>query len=149
MNNKDTFYYLKWTRFTEPFTDDEKQDLVPYFQQIQYAKGEQIFKEGTVGIGMGIVLEGTAGVYIREKNGMKKIAEAGQDETIGELALLDEEPRIASVIAETPLSLLVLTKPRLEKMIVEDNEIACKFILQIARLLAKRIRKADMHLKQI
>lgn len=149
MNEKDIYYFLKWTRFTEPFTDEEKQDLVPYFQQMRYAKGEQIFSEGTVGIGMGILLEGTAGVYISEKAGKKKIAVVEKDETIGELALLDEEPRIASVLAEEPISLLVLTKPRFEKMIVEDNDLACKFILQIARLLAKRIRKADQHLKQM
>lgn len=149
MAEKDTFYYLKWTSFTADFSDDERRDLVPYFQQIRYNKGEKIFAEGTVGIGMGIILEGSAGIYIREKNELKKIAQVEKDETIGELALLDEEPRVANVIAEESVSLLVLTKPRFDKLLSEDSDMGCKFVLQIARILAKRIRSADMHLKQL
>src|SRR5688572_23926189 len=77
------------------------------------AAGEVVVEEGTVGDQSFLVVEGDASV---SASGVP-IARIGSGEFIGELGLLTDEPRCATVRAETPMRLLVLDKATLTSLI--------------------------------
>jgi CRP-like cAMP-binding protein len=67
-------------------------------------RGLVIIEQGEVGTDLYLIVEGTARV---ERDGAV-IGEAGEDSVIGEMALIDHQPRSATVIAETRCELLAV-----------------------------------------
>ncbi len=110
----------------------------------EYKEGEVIIKEGDLGSEMYIVYEG--GVEI------KKRTRAGDDYTVvklkaeynvffGELALIDDDKRSATVIAREDSKFLVITKDNFLKLGNNQPEIGLPITRAIAKILAGRLRK--------
>ena len=66
---------------------------------------------------------------------------------IGELALLDGEPRHASCTASSNLRCAILTRKALEQMMTENPTIAAKLMLAVSMRIARRLRKTAEKLK--
>lgn len=64
----------------------------------------------------------------------------GPGSLIGEVGLLDQEPRSASCTASTPLYCAVLSRPALEALLDKDPKVGTKLLLAISVLLAQRLR---------
>lgn len=92
--------------------------------------GETLIEEGTQGSESFLVAEGEASVLI----GGVLIARVGPGEFVGELALLNDEPRGATVRAETPMTLLVLDKATLTSLLDPITE-------ALLGTLARRLRR--------
>lgn len=110
----------------------------------EYKEDEVIIKEGDLGSEMYIVYEG--GVEI------KKRTRAGDDYTVvklkaeynvffGELALIDDDKRSATVIAGEDSRFLVITKDNFLKLGNDQPEIGLPITRAIAKILAGRLRK--------
>jgi CRP-like cAMP-binding protein len=94
------------------------------------AAGEIVVEEGTAGQQSFLIVEGDACVL----TGGVLIARVGAGEFIGELALLTDEPRCATVRAETSMRLLVLDKNALTSLIDPITE-------ALLGTLARRLRR--------
>lgn len=77
--------------------------LVPYVERVEVLAGQRVFAQGDVGDALYLVEEGTARIVLNDGT---NVGRAGPGEVFGEMALLNGEPRSASVIAETDLTLL-------------------------------------------
>jgi len=95
----------------------------------------EIVKQDTVGREAFVIVEGSAVV---KRNG-RAITTLGPGDYFGELALLDGGPRTASVVAETPITLLVLGQREFTGLLDEVPGLA----LKIMKVLAERIRDLD------
>lgn len=100
---------------------EEKRALVECFVELHYKEGQEIIKEGDTGNTFYILCQGTVGIY---KDGEGKVAEKVADATnskcphFGEKALLDDEPRNATVKVESPSAfLLVLERSTFESIL--------------------------------
>jgi len=144
----DIFFYLKWLKFAEIFNEDELEILSEYFQEIRYNSGDKIYSKGTVGIGMGIIVKGQVEVSITESEQKIILAKVGENETIGELSLLSDEPRSADVTASGIVTLIVISKPKFEELFKEEPVISSKFLLQITRILSQRIRNSNLQISK-
>ncbi len=96
--------------------------------------GDEIFTEGETGDALYLVLDGKVQVHRQDR----VIAELGERECFGEMALLDAEPRSATVTALTPASLLKITREDFEEIMTEKPEIS----LGIIKVLTQRLRNA-------
>jgi CRP/FNR family transcriptional regulator, cyclic AMP receptor protein len=96
--------------------------------------GEDIFTEGDVGDALYLVLEGK----VRVHRGEKTIAELGEKECFGEMALLDTAPRSATVTGMTDVSLLRISREEFQEIMAEKHEIA----VGIIKVLTRRLRDA-------
>ena len=103
---------------------------------------ERVLKAGTVLMDQGqtgreayVILEGSATV---KRNG-KKIGSAKSGSVIGELSLLDNGPRTATVTADTDVRLLVITERGLKAAIDNIPAISRKLL----KALATRVRELD------
>jgi len=97
--------------------------------------GRTIIEEGAPGKEFFVIDSGTATV---KRNG-RKIATLGPGSAFGELALLDGGPRTATVVAETDLSVLILTRPEFAGLLDEVPGLSRKLL----QGLAGRLREAD------
>jgi CRP/FNR family cyclic AMP-dependent transcriptional regulator len=116
---------------------DEKQlkTLVRFCVERSFAKGEKIVREGESGIGLYLILEG----QVQIERGGKPLARLGSGQFFGEMALLDEQPRSADVIALEQTNCLLMTRWDFRAVVKTNPEIA----INIMRELARRLREVE------
>lgn len=116
--------------------DEDRQfvRLAKRFSERSYAAGETIVTQGTIGIGLFVVENGKAEAIREYPNGDKHVVNTfGPTDFFGELSLLDEEPRTASVIATEPTQCLILTQLDFLSALREDPDIPIAVLKELAR----------------
>ncbi|CAN5524578.1 N/A [soil metagenome] len=103
--------------------------------EITREAGAQLVDQGDAGREAFVIIEGTATV----KRNNRKVGTLGPGDAIGELSLLDHGPRTATVTADTPMTLLVLSAREFSGVIEEVPGLAHKLMIE----LAKRVRDLD------
>lgn len=98
--------------------------------------GDEIFGEGEAGDALYLVLDGRVRVHKQER----LIAELGERECFGEMAILDAAPRSATVTAMRATSLLKITREDFQEIMAEKPEIAVGIIKVLTRRLRDAIR---------
>jgi CRP/FNR family cyclic AMP-dependent transcriptional regulator len=93
-------------------SDDEARRLATFATETSAAEGQILMKEGDYSTELIAIEEGTADVI----RGGQKIASLKQGDLIGEMGLLEREPRNADVIATAPMRLLKLTHWEIRRM---------------------------------
>jgi CRP/FNR family transcriptional regulator, cyclic AMP receptor protein len=120
------------------FSDCSKQELQRLARRttdIAIQVGQPIIKEGRTGFEFFVIVEGTAEVTRRGK----RITELGPGDFFGELALLDNAPRDATVAALTPMEVIVLTRAEFNAVLSEAPGMTRKLMTGMAR----RLRQLD------
>jgi CRP/FNR family cyclic AMP-dependent transcriptional regulator len=100
--------------------------------EVEFPAGRVIARQGEVGTGFFIVVEGEARVI---RDGVL-LAALGPGEFFGELSVLDGLPRIAQVVAELPTRCLAIASWDFERVLLEHPGLT----LSILRELAGRLR---------
>ena len=113
----------------------ELQTIARASDELSIPAGKTLVEQGDVGRECFVILEGTAAVML---NG-RKVASLGPGAYFGELSLLDKGPRTATVIAETPMSVLVLGPREFSAVLEQVPGMAHKLLAA----LASRVRELD------
>ncbi len=100
--------------------------------------GQTLFNEGEKGDLMYVLMSGTAMILVHGK--IVEIAEAGT--IVGEMAMIDEAKRSATVIAKTDCSILPIERKRFNFLIQQTPN----FALHVMHVIAARLRRADASL---
>jgi CRP-like cAMP-binding protein len=116
-------------------TNKELRDIAKATVELTIDQGKEFVTQGDVGREAFVIIEGTADVV---RNG-QTIANLGPGDCVGELALLDHGPRTASVVAATPLTVLVLGPREFLGVLDEVTTLSHK----ILAALASRVRELD------
>lgn len=103
-----------------------------------YPKQTVVIHEGDDPTGMYVIVSGRVRAYLTDANGKEFVlATHGEGEYFGELALLDDAPRSASVATVEPCRLLVLSRASFEECLLQNPHLA----LQLLKGLARRVRR--------
>ena len=97
-----------------------------------YEAGDVIINEGGRSQSMFVILEGNASVV---RDG-QTLAQRSPGEFFGELSMIDQRPRAASVVADTPMRCLVLKHEVLRDVAMSDPQVAWSLL----KTLASRLR---------
>lgn len=103
--------------------------------------GHEIVHEGDSGVGMFIIRSGKVEIVQEHGGEQHKLSELGPGDVFGEMALLDEFPRSATVRAIEPTTCLGITRWHFRGILESHPEIALKLL----PVLTKRIRNAEAH----
>ena len=118
-------------------------DLVPLAQLIrerQYSKGSLILSQGTPGEALFLIKSGQVKVTVVAEDGREVILSVlGPGSFFGEMALVDDEPRSAHVIAMDDTTLLQLRREDFRARLRTAPELA----ISLLRELSRRLRRAD------
>jgi CRP-like cAMP-binding protein len=107
-------------------------------ERLTYDKGQALFRQGDMGDAAYIILEGEADVVVSMPPGEpRKVAGLGRHDIIGEIAVLCDVPRTATVIAGSRLVTLKISKDNFIRMITEFPQMAVEILRELARRLEK------------
>ncbi|HEV2011793.1 MAG TPA: cyclic nucleotide-binding domain-containing protein [Candidatus Limnocylindria bacterium] len=114
--------------------------LAGYMVPLAFAAGEVICSEGDPADGLYIVVRGTLGVYATGAGGERRMNAIGPGHYVGELALLVDQPRSATIRADTEGEILRLDRDQFLQLLGQDPAAA----KAVATTLARRLRRRDM-----
>ncbi len=110
-------------------------------------KGEFLFHEGDKGDYVCFVVEGRLDV-IKKSYADKDviIATLPKGRSIGEMSIIDNTPRSASIKAQTDTTLVALSGKRLDKILEDHAKIGIKILKGLSRLLSMNMRRTSSQL---
>ncbi|MGQ4807653.1 hypothetical protein NKDENANG_01008 [Candidatus Entotheonellaceae bacterium PAL068K] len=112
--------------------DEVLAEVAAILDDIEYPAGETIFEKGEMGSCMYIIVNGK----VRVHDGEHTLTHLGERELFGELAVLDPEPRSASVTAIEPTLLFRLEQEAFYELMADRTEVARGII----RVLCRQVR---------
>ena len=121
-------------------TKRECRDLVKTMHPRHYKKGEMVFNSGD--IGASVVLIRSGGIEIKAID--KLLAELTVGDFFGEIALIINEPRTADAIACEDSELIFFLRSDLEEWVKRSPKSGAQFMLNIATVLAARLRHTNI-----
>ena len=110
---------------------------------VRVDKGETIFYKDTTGNQMYVVLGGEVGVF----DGPKCLATLKVGDTFGEMSLLNNEPRNATVVALEVSNLFVLSEQVFQKLLTK--RVAVQILLNVAKTMSKRLRDTNIIVREM
>jgi len=105
--------------------------LCEHSSEVEFDTDEIVVREGDAGDALYIVIDGVLAV----ERGEIVVAQLGPGEAFGELAILDGEPRQATVRAQKPTRLLRLPRDTFDKALAEHPEIGLGLVLGLVKWL--------------
>jgi CRP-like cAMP-binding protein len=113
-------------------------------ERLTFKPGQSLFNQGDVGDSAYIIIAGTADVIVTNKGGPLVVAQAGKNDIVGEIAILCDVPRTASVTATSELVALRVTKDLFFRMIIDFPEMG----VEVMRVLAHRLEQTTAQLSR-
>lgn len=101
----------------------------------QYPPGEELTEQETKGARFHLILEGSAKVVVNGRTRRR----LGPGDTLGEIALIDGQPRTATVVAETEVRTLTIASWNFRGLLREEPDVALKVMTELAR----RVRELE------
>lgn len=135
---------LQGSQFFGDFPAQEIEILTKYVQAYSVAPGTVIFRESDRGGFMCLVIEGGAEIFKQDaKYGSKRIGQIETGKTIGEMALVDGEPRSATCICPQQSTLVMLTREQFVRIIREHPALSVNILLKIVTMMSRRLRQTS------
>jgi CRP-like cAMP-binding protein len=122
---------LRTVSLFEGLDEDELGRLADRFQERTVPEGDVVVEEGSTGTSFFVIAEGAATISV----GGDMKATVGPGDSFGEMAVIDEDVRSASVVAATDLRLYFLTPWEFRPFVREQPEVAWKLLQSLSRRL--------------
>jgi CRP-like cAMP-binding protein len=125
-------------------------DLLASYMRVYHAKPEQvIIREGDIGDYMLLVIRGEVDIYKQNLMGEKQLmTSVTQGMTLGEMSMIDGEPRFATCVALKETTFGVLTREDMVKIILERPSLGAKILIKLVTMLSQRLRHTSRTLLQ-
>ncbi len=116
-------------------TSPQLERIVHTFEEVAYAEGERVLRQGLSGSAFHVIVDGEASIVV---DGVER-AKVGRGDFFGEVSILLGEPPIADVVTTRPLRCLVLAGPAVEGFLVEHPRVMYRML----QAQARRLRAAN------
>lgn len=125
--------------------DAEILKIVEKCNVLNLEKGDYIFKENEEGDEIFLILQGSAVV----KKGNIEIGKLRKGDLFGEMVLLKEKNRNADIVANNFCDVLVMKYDDIFSLFERDNKIFSILMLNLARMLATRLKKTGQNIAEL
>lgn len=146
MNTEDTNWllnYLKRSSLFAALPESEVNELIDHMDRANYATGDIIFKEGEIGEWFFVAARGKIKVLKKKKGFLKTVdTEVGlieSDDIFGEMALIENKPRTATLVADEDVVCFKLFKTKFQDLLDKSTT----FKIELERLIANRSQKKN------
>ena len=116
--------------------------------KVSFNAGDVVFKKGDAGNAFFLIREGE--VEVLASPGDKKVEEVvtliGPGDLFGEMALVEKEPRSATVRVKTDAKLWRIKKEYFEDLMKQDHELALKIYRRLTIIISHRLRETTERL---
>lgn len=132
---------LDTTRWASGFTWQEILQLASYMALTEFPAGTYLCREGKTDRYLYVIVSGSIEV-IKESSTQEQsiIATLLKGQTLGEMSLIDGEPRSASARAQTNCQVLALSSLAFNRLLEEKPRLGIGLLLKLSWLMSQRIR---------
>ncbi len=127
--------FLKGVDLFRSIPGEELSHIARITTEVEFEPTKPVVREGEPGDSMYLIVDGQAQVH----SGDRHFAQLGPNECFGEMAILDAEPRSATVTPITELRVLHITQSDFSDILMEKPEISHGII----KTLTQRLREAN------
>jgi CRP-like cAMP-binding protein len=142
----DKIQFLRQVSLFRSLSDKALIDLSAITIEQNVAPKTMVFKEGDKGDALYIIKSGKVNILKRNSAGVDSVlVSLGKGAVIGDMAIIDEQPRSASVATIQESTFLIITKDDFRNLLGDVPEIS----FQILKLTTERLRATNIHLKEL
>jgi CRP/FNR family cyclic AMP-dependent transcriptional regulator len=144
---QDNAALLQNSALLDHFTNDEAEALGGVMLRVRAQPGQILIQEDTIGDWMMLLLSGTVDVTKRSARGEpSRLAVIKSGASVGEMSMLDCEPRYATCSALEEVEFGVLTRLAIGQLIREHPAVGAKLLVKLTQILAQRLRNTSNQL---
>ena len=114
-------------------------------ERVIFEPEEYVFQQGDMGDAAYIIMDGEADVLIDGPGGARAVARVGRNEFVGEIAILCDVPRTASIRARSRVTTLRISKDLFLRLMTDFP----KMSLTIMRVIAQRLENTTAQLRKV
>ena len=138
---------ISFSPLFENFNLGEIEQLSRFMQVYRARQGLEVIKEGEPGDFMMLLVEGKIEVFKQHRwNAPRLIAAIEPGQTLGEMSMIDGEPRFASCVATEQCTIAVLSREALARIVVEQPVLGAKILMELVLMLSRRLRQTSAKL---
>lgn len=135
---------IERTLWANEFSFPQLKKLAACMDVHQVSKETLLFYEGDKAAYLVLIVKGQVHVVkYNSQHEPKRIATLGPGKTIGEMTLIDGEPRSASAVTATDVTLMVMTVDHFNRLVNEWPGVAIIVVLKIAKLMSQYLRQTS------
>ena len=135
--------------FTE-FSKDDISTLSGYMEVFRAQPGEIIIRESDEGDFMVLIVDGEIDILKKShRSEQQHMTSAGPGMTLGEMSMIDGEPRFATCMASQPTTFAVLTRDNMAKIILDHPSLGSKILVKMVTMLSQRLRQTSARLLRL
>jgi CRP-like cAMP-binding protein len=141
---------LRSARVFSDLTPEEAQLLAGFLDVFRARTGAPFIYEGDEGSFMVVVLSGQVNVFKQfDGPNPKLVASVGPGKTLGEMSMIDGEPRFATCIAAVDTTFAMLDRKGFLEIMQQRPGLASKILMHLVVLLNQRLRQASAKLLEL
>jgi CRP/FNR family transcriptional regulator, cyclic AMP receptor protein len=134
MNEQEIITIMQTVPLFQSLAHRQLQSLAKLVYEREYPAGETIVKQGEGGVGLFVIISGSAEAVRERSDGSQMVVNTfGTTDFFGELALLDDGQRTASVITTAPTKCLGVVRWDFQSLLRTDAEMAVAVLTEMAR----------------
>lgn len=135
------------SKFFEDFTLDDILKLSQFMMVYRADPGDTIIREGDTDDYMLFILEGRINIVKTDAHGERRpMTTVGPGATLGEMSMIDGEPRFATCIAIDATTFSVFARDSMVRIIMEEPHLGAKILIKLVTLLSQRLRDTSSSL---
>jgi CRP/FNR family transcriptional regulator, cyclic AMP receptor protein len=138
---------LRRVKVLANMTDDQVERFATFMAVESIRQWTELVRQAMIGETMYLILEGEFRVRLMINGKETILAQLGAGDSFGEMALFDDAPRSADVIANTDATVLKVSKQALTRLMEEAPDVAAPFLFALGKTFAARTRADNRRLK--
>ena len=137
------------SQFFAEFSREDISVLAGYMNVYRVQAGETIIRENDGGDFMLLIVEGFVDIFKKGGRGEDQhMTTVGQGMTLGEMSMIDGEPRFATCVATDATTFAVLHRDDMAKIILDHPGLGSKILVKLVSMLSARLRQTSAKLLQ-
>jgi len=143
------FEMIGHSKFFSDFTREDIERLIAFMQIYRAEAGQTIIQEGDVDDNLLLIVEGRVEITKTDSHGdHRPMTVVGPGATLGEMSMIDGEPRFATCVALETTTFAVLSRDNMVRIILEEPALGSKILIKLVTLLSQRLRATSSNLLQ-
>ena len=140
----DIFGLVGKSQFFAEFSQEDISVLAGYMEVYRAQPGEILIREGEEGDFMVLIVDGEIDILKKNRRGEQyHMTSAGPGMTLGEMSMIDGEPRFATCMAAQSTTFAVLTRDNMAKIILDHSGLGSKILVKMVTMLSLRLRQTS------
>ena len=141
------FEMIGHSKFFSDFTRSDIRLLAGSMQVYRAQPGQTIIREGDIDDYMMLIVRGRVEIMKKDRNAsMQPMTSVRPGATLGEMSMIDGEPRFATCTAQELTIFAVLSRDAMVRIILEEPSLGAKILIKLVTLLSARLRQTSSSL---